>query len=165
VPIPGHAFAPVIVFIPLSGDGCKPGDYDAEWLPRSCPACWQIAVIGHGRRRRPAHDAIHDWILVRRGICKVCGGTLTALPRWCVPGALYSLLARQEALQQLAAGASTEQAAPHCRNPDRLPDGSTVRRWFWRRITSFRLFAWAPTLVAWDWRAARRILLAEVFSP
>jgi hypothetical protein len=47
--IPGRAFAPVIVFIPRSGDGCKPGDYDAEWLPRQCPACLGTAVIGHLR--------------------------------------------------------------------------------------------------------------------
>ena len=56
VAIPGRAFAPVIVFIPRSGDGCKPGEYDAEWLPRQCPACCQLAIIGHGRRRRQAHD-------------------------------------------------------------------------------------------------------------
>jgi hypothetical protein len=86
-PIPGRAFAPVIVCIPRSGDGCKPGGYDAEWLPRQCPACEQVAIVGHGRRRRQAHDAIHDSIVVRRGRCKVCGGTLTVLPCWCVPGA------------------------------------------------------------------------------
>jgi hypothetical protein len=43
-----------------SGDGCKPGDSDTEWLPRRCPACRQITIIGHGRRRSQA--------LVRPGI-------------------------------------------------------------------------------------------------
>jgi hypothetical protein len=108
---------------------------------------------------------LHDWIVVRRGLCKACGGTLTVLPWWCVPGAPYSLVARRAALQQLAQGSSTEYAAPHCRDPNRLPDTSTIRRWFWRRLESFRWFAWAPTLVAWDWRAGRRILAAEAFSP
>jgi hypothetical protein len=155
----------VIVFIPRSGEECKPGDFDAEWLPRQFPACGRIAIVGHGRRRRPAHDAIHAWIRVRRGICRVCGGTLTVLPWWCVPGAPYSLLARQVALQQLAQGASTEQAAPHCRDPDRLPDASTVRRWFWRCLAGVRFLLRIPTLLAWDWRAASRILIAEPSSP
>ena len=156
--IPGRAFAPVIVFIPRSGDGCKPGDYDAEWLPRQCPACQQIAVVGHGRRRRQAHDAVHEAIVVRRGLCKVCRGTLTVLPGWCVPGALYSLPARQQALDRL-------DQAPHCHDPDRLADPSTVRRWIWRRIQSLRFLPWASTLLAWDWRAAGRILFAEPLSP
>ena len=56
VAIPGHAFAPVIVFIPRSDDGCKPGEYDAEWLPRQCPLCGQAAIVGHGRRRRQARE-------------------------------------------------------------------------------------------------------------
>jgi hypothetical protein len=165
VPIPGHAFAPVIVFIPRFGEERKPDQPDREWLPRQCPACSQIAIIGHGRRRRQAHDGTHDWILVRRGICKVCGGTLTVLPAWCVPGAPYSLPVRQEALQRLGEGVPAEQAAPHCRDPDRIADGSTIRRWFWRRVESLRFLRWAPTLLAWDWRAASRILIAEPISP
>ena len=163
VRVPGRAFAPhVIVFIPHSADGSKPGQEDSEWLPRQCPVCRLVAVIGHGRRLRQAHDALTDWISVRRGICKACGSTLTVLPFWCVPGAPYSLLARQEALAQ---GTPIEQAAPCCRDPDHLPDASTIRRWFWRRIESLYLFAWAPTLFAWDWRAASRILMAEALSP
>lgn len=165
VTTPGQAFAPVIVFIPRSAAGCNPGRLDGEWLPRQCPACAAVAVIGHGRRRRQAHDGTHDWILVRRGICKLCGGTLTVLPGWCVPGAPYSLAARQQALAALAQGSSAEQAAPDCRDPDRLADASTVRRWFWRRIESLRFLLWAPTLLAWDWRAASRILFAEPTSP
>lgn len=163
--IPGHAFAPVIVFIPRFGEERKPGQPDSGWLPRQCPACSQIAIIGHGRRRRQAHDGTHDWILVRRGVCKVCGGTLTVLPAWCVPGAAYSLPVRQEALERLGEGVPAEQAAPHCRDPDRIADASTIRRWFWRRVESLRFLTWAPTLFAWDWRAASRILIAEPISP
>jgi hypothetical protein len=148
VRIPGHAFAPMIVFIPCSGDGCKPGDYDTEWLPRRCPACRQISIIGHGRRRRQAHDRLRDWILVRRGVCKVCGSTLTVLPDGCVPGAQYGLQTRQEALERLGEGVPTEQAAPHCRDPNRSADPSTIRRWLWRRLESLPFLAWAPTLLS-----------------
>ena len=165
VPIPGHAFAPVIVFIPRSVEERKADQAQSDWLPLRCPACGQISVIGHGRRRRQAHDGTHGWIRVRRGICKVCGGTLTVLPGGCVPGAPYSLLARQQAFDRLAQGLSAEQAAPDCRDPDRIADPSTIRRWFWRRIESLRFLAWVPTLLAWDWRAASRILIAEPSSP
>jgi len=108
---------------------------------------------------------MHDWILVRRGICKACGGTLTVLPGWCVPGAPYTLVARQQAVAALAQGCPAEQAAPHCRDPHRLADASTIQRWFWRRIESLRFWWRAPTLLAWDWRAAGRILIAEPRSP
>lgn len=112
---------------------------------------------------------MHDRILVRRGPCKACSGTLTVLPAWCVPGASYNLLARQQALARLAEGESAEQAAPHCRDPNRLADGSTIRRWLRRRIESLqRLLPSAvetPTLLAWDWIACRRTLSAEPLSP
>lgn len=156
---------PVIVFIPHSGVGGKSDQTGGEWLPRQCPACGQMAVIGHGRRRRQAHDETHAWISVRRGFCKMCARTLTALPAWCVPGAPYSLRARQQALAQLAQDQPVQQAAPHCRDPDRLPDAATVRRWFWRRMQGLLFWAGPPTLFAWDWRAASRMLISEAFSP
>jgi len=162
VPIPGHAFAPVIIFIPWSEPGCKG---QSEWLPRQCPACHQDAVIGHGRRRRQAHDEIQSSILIRRAICKLCDGTITVLPQGCVPGAIYNLATRQQALEQLGQDVPAEQAVPHCQDPDRIADASTIRRWCWRCIESLPLVRWAPTLLAWDWRAARRILIAELVSP
>ena len=171
VPIPGHAFAPVIVVIPYPADGCKPGEYDGEWLPRRCPGCGLGGIVGHGRRRRPAHDAGHDSIRVRRGICNLCGCTLTALPWWCVPGAPYSLLARQEAVGRLADGQSAEQAAPDCVDAHRVADASTIRRWAWRRLRSLpfwlaaRQFFRAPTILAWDFQAAAGILMMEPSPP
>jgi len=168
---PGHAFAPVIVVIPYPADGCKPGEYDGEWLPRRCPGCGLGGIVGHGRRRRTAHDAGHDAIRVRRGLCELCGHTLTAPPWWCVPRALYTLLARQDAMQRVAAGQSAEQAAPDCLAPDRVADASTVRRWAWRRMESFpfwlaaRHFFRAPTMLAWDYRAAAGILTVEPSPP
>ena len=166
VAIPGHAFAPVVVFIPCSGVGCKPGDCDGEWLPRDCPDCGRTSVIGHGRRFRQAHDRTHDSIRIRRGICRQCRRTLTVLPCYCIPGAQFSLSARREALGRLAEGHTLEEAAPECRDPDRIADSSTVLRWAWRRIESLRFALWrAPTLLAWDFRAAARILFVEPAPP
>lgn len=151
---------PVIVFIPRSEAGCKPGEFDSQWLPRRCPGCGETAVIGHGRRRRQTHDRLHGWIRVRRGLCKHCDRTITVLPAWCIPHALYNLPARIDALNRVADGASLEQAAPECRDPDRIATASTVARWCWRRIESLR-FLLSPTLFAWDWRAAARMLIVE----
>jgi Domain of unknown function (DUF6431) len=162
----------MIVFIPRSGGGCKSGEYDSEWLPRQCPGCKHADVIGHGRRRRQAHDQMHDWISVRRGLCTHCHRCLTVLPCWCMPRALYSLKAREQAMTQLAAGKTLEEAAPQCRDPDRVADPSTIRRWVWRRVESLllRLAAGAtallpPTILAWDFRAAAGILIPEPSPP
>jgi hypothetical protein len=86
------------------------------------------------------------------------------LPAWCVPGALYNLSAREEALGRLADGETLEESAPDCRDPDRIADPSTVRRWFWRRMESLRFF-FSPTIFAWDWRVAARILIVERIPP
>ena len=112
VAIPGCALAPVIVVIPGPADGCKPGAFDGEWLPPTCPGYGAAAVIGHGRRSRQAHDRDHEPIRIRRGLCNRCRLTLTVLPAWCVPDATYNLPARQEALDRLAAGSTLEEAAP-----------------------------------------------------
>ena len=160
---PGRAFAPtVIVFIPLSDERCNSRAVDMDWLPKRCPVCKQEAMVGHGRRWRQAHDLTHRRFLVRRARCKKCGRTHTVLPPECVPGTVYNLLARQQALRRLADGATAEDAAPDCADPDRVADPATVRRWFWRRIQSLRFILWrAPTTLAWDWFASRRILIAE----
>jgi hypothetical protein len=33
-------------------------------LPRRCPRCGCDTIIGHGQRRKQAHDEHHDWISV-----------------------------------------------------------------------------------------------------
>ena len=48
----------------------------------------------------------------------------------------FSLRCRQQACERIAAGDSVEQAAPHCKDPSRLPDPSTLRRWAQRRLLS-----------------------------
>jgi hypothetical protein len=72
-------------------------------------------------------------------------------------------------------GDSAEQAAPYCKDPTRLPDPSTVRRWAQRRLLS--VWCWSrasaqsehflqtPTILAWDLSALCRILPIEARSP
>ncbi|MGI8741945.1 MAG: DUF6431 domain-containing protein [Bryobacteraceae bacterium] len=135
-----------------------------------CPACREAAIIGHGRRWKQAHDERHDWIRVRRGFCKHCETTCTVLPAWSLPYSHYSVFTRQQSCEQFCDGAPLERTAPTLQDPDRIPDGSTLRRWFERRLES--LLCWlylarqapifrAPTILAWDWRAALRILIPE----
>ena len=129
-----------------------------------------MAVIGNGRRLRCSHDRNGDKIRVRRGRCRRCGNTCTVLPARCIPGAVYSLLARQEALGRIADGVGLEQAAPDCADGGRIADPATLRRWCWRRIESivfvmYRVafdFCRVTTLFAWDWRAAARMLIPEL---
>jgi len=144
-----------------------------DLLPRLCPLCQDNTVIGHGRRLRQAHDDQHQRIWVRRGICRPCGKTFTVLPNWLVPSGHFSLRCRQQACQRIAAGETAEQAAPHCKDPSRLPDASTVRRWAHRRLLSLgcwvgtkgQRFLHAPTILAWDLAALCRILPFEARSP
>jgi hypothetical protein len=112
---------------------------------------------------------------VRRGICHPCNKTFTILPDGLAPAAPFSLRCRQQACEHIAAGASVEQAAPHCKDPSRLPDPSTLRRWAQRRLLS--VYCWVkagtigvhpllpPTIVAWDLGTLCRILPIEARSP
>jgi hypothetical protein len=97
------------------------------------------------------------------------------LPDWLVPSAAYSLRCRQQAWERIAAGDPVEQAAPHCKDPSRSPDPSTLRRWAHRRL--FSVWCWlktgamgeyplqAPTIAAFDLSAICRILPFEARSP
>jgi hypothetical protein len=79
------------------------------------------------------------------------------------------------ACEHIVAGDTAEQATPHCKDPARLPDPSTVRRWAQRRLIS--LWCWiqagakdphflrTPTILAWDLGALCRILPIEARSP
>jgi hypothetical protein len=111
---------------------------------------------------------------VRRGICQPCGKTFTVLPDWLAPAAPFSLRCRQQACERITAGDSAEQAAPQCKDPTRLPDPSTVRRWAQRRLLSLWCwiktgahgdFLWTPTILAWDLSALCHILPIEASSP
>ena len=91
------------------------------------------------------------------------------LPGWLIPGGHYSLEARQPSERLLLDdGLPAGQCIPQLADPDRSADPSTVRRWFQRRVQSL-LVSWQwifppPTLFAWDWRAACRILILETSS-
>ena len=144
-------------------------------LPRQCPVCGDHTIIGHGRRFRQAHDDQRERMLVRRGICHPCGKTFTILPDWLAPSGHFSLHCRQQACESIAAGDSIEEAAPHCKDPSRSPDPSTLRRWVQRRLLSVRFWVKAgaigerllraPTIVAWDLNVVCRILPIEARSP
>jgi hypothetical protein len=88
-------------------------------------------VIGHGRRRKQAHDEHHDWIPIRRGWCRPCGKTITFLPEFSLPYTHYSLVARSDALRRyFVDGCGWEAAAPAVKDANRVADSSTIRRWF-----------------------------------
>jgi uncharacterized protein DUF6431 len=76
------------------------------------------------------HDEHHDWIPIRRGHCRSCGKTFTFLPPFSLPYTHYSLLARCEALRRrFEEHCSWEEATPSLKDPNRVPDPSTLRRW------------------------------------
>jgi hypothetical protein len=124
-----------ILFISLSATQYN---LEADWardrgdgILRRCPICRQDSIVGHGRRRKQAHDEDHDWIQIRRGLCNLCGKTFTFLPPFSPPYCHYSLIARSQALRRyFVEGCSWETAAPAVKDPDRVADPSTLRRWF-----------------------------------
>src|SRR5690242_18556707 len=136
-----------------------------------CPLCQGQTIVGHGRRLRQANDDRRQRVWVRRGICHPCRKTFTILPDWLVPFAHFTLRCRQQACDRIGAGVVAEQAAPHCRDPSRLPDPSTVLRWCWRRFLS--VWCWCnwqhptqlPTILALDLSALCRILPLTAESP
>ena len=101
-----------------------------EIILRHCPVCDSDTIIGHGRRRKQAHDEHHDWIGIRRGRCTTCGRTFTFLPVYSLPYTHYSLVARCHALlRRFVEHCSWERAVSKFKDADRVPDSSTVRRW------------------------------------
>jgi Domain of unknown function (DUF6431) len=123
-----------ILFVPVSVPlerlaACWAEDSD-EIILRRCPVCEQDSIVGHGRRRKQAHDEHNDWIGIRRGRCVRCGKTFTFLPVFSLPYTHYSLLTRCQALlRRFVEHCSWEKAAPKFKDADRVPDCSTVRRW------------------------------------
>jgi hypothetical protein len=108
---------------------CRADDCD-QIILRRCPVCEQDSIVGHGRRRKQAHDEHHDWIGIRRGRCGICGTTFTFLPLFSLPYTHFSLLARCQALwRRFVERCSWEKAVPKLKDADRLPDASTARRW------------------------------------
>jgi hypothetical protein len=67
---------------------------------RQCPLCRRDSIVGHGRRRKQAHYAYHDWIQIRRGLCNLFGKTFAFLPLFSPPCGHYSLITRSQALRR-----------------------------------------------------------------
>ena len=145
-----------IVFISLSAAQSKLkadwAEAGAEGIVRRCPVCMRDSVVGHGRRRKQAHDQDHDWIRIRRGICRPCRKTITFLPVFSLPYCHYSLIARGAALRRyFVESCSWEEAAPPVKDPHRIADPSTLRRWFHALDSSRPRFSWLRrTLEALD---------------
>jgi Domain of unknown function (DUF6431) len=139
---PGRASTVTILFISLSA---AQNNFEADWVDagggtilRQCPICLRDSIIGHGRRRKQAHDEDHDWIPIRRGYCNLCGKTFTLLPPFSLPYSHYSLIARSQALRRyFVEGCGWEAAAPAVKDAQRVADPSTLRRWF-RSLDSSR---------------------------
>jgi len=162
----------MIVVIPHTDPQCNSGqEPDWEWLPAKCPACDGESMIGHGRRSKQAHAPDRDRIPVRRALCKLCEITCTILPAWSLPYTHYALETRQATVHNWMSGKPRNEAAPVLKNPDRSPDAATVSRWSERRLEAFyATWEWVrknllrlplPTILAWDFRAALRILIPE----
>lgn len=114
-------------------------------LPRDCPRCKGGAcgtVIGHGRRRRACLSESESEIQLRRGLCKVCGGTITFLPSFLGTYRRYTFPIIESAVQHRRQGRDYGSLRIHLYSPDRFPETSTVRRWC-------REFARAPTTPAY----------------
>jgi len=141
-----------ILVIPLSS---AQYNLDADWaevgteIVRGCPICLCDSIVGHGRRRKQAHDEDHDWIPIRRGLCTLCGKTFTLLPPFSPPYSRYSLIARSQALRRhFVEGCGWEAAAPVVKDPDRVADPSTLRRWFRSLDSSHPPFSYLrPTML------------------
>jgi hypothetical protein len=127
-------FEVTILFVPVSAGlgqlaACWADDCD-QIIIRFCPICKRDSIVGHGHRRKQAHDEHHDWIGIRRGRCSNCGTTFTFLPLFSLPYTHFSLFARCQALwRRIEEHCSWERASPKLKDPDRVPDASTVRRW------------------------------------
>ena len=116
--------------VPLEQLAARWADDCDQIILRRCPFCEKDSIVGHGRRQKQAHDEYHDWIGIRRGVCTECGMTFTFLPLFSLPYTHFSLLARGQALERrFEEHCSWEKAAPKLKDPDRVPDASTMRRW------------------------------------
>jgi hypothetical protein len=91
-----------------------------------------------GSGNRPTTKATTG-IWIRRGVCRPCELTFSILPHWSPPYGQYSFRCREQAWEATAHnGSGWEQAAPQIKDPHRLPDPATLRRWAWRRLLAAR---------------------------
>ena len=116
-----------ILFVAVSA---APSRLATDWaedcdknILRRCPFCERDPIIGHGRRRKQAHDEHHDWIWICRGRCADCGTTFTFLPLLSLLYTHFSLLARCQALlRRIAEHCSWEKASPKLKSTRPAPE-------------------------------------------
>jgi len=103
----------------------------------------------------------------------------TIVPVWSPPSGHYSFHCRKQAEEGIVQqDGGWETSIPSLKDPDRLPDPSTLHRWAARRLVSlwsslqsglWKMVGWSflgkPTILAWDCPACRRILRIEASSP
>jgi hypothetical protein len=128
VNVGGRAPSTTILFIPFSA---PPHKLETEWekdcdkILQRCPVCQRESIIGHGRRRKQAHDQHHDWITIHRGRCAVCGKTFTFLPLFSLLYTHYSLLARCYAFRRrFVEHSSWGKASPMLKDSNPIPSAS-----------------------------------------
>ena len=118
-------FEVTILFIPVSAPSDKLAtdwaeDCD-EIILRRCPVCERDSIVGHGRRRKQAHDEHHDWIGSIAAAAQIAGRPSLSFPLFSLPYTHYSLVARSQALQRrFAEHCSWEKALPKLKDPDRV---------------------------------------------
>jgi hypothetical protein len=94
-------------------------------------------------------------------MCRPCGKTITFLPTFSLPYSHYSLIARSEALRRyFIEGYSWEAAAPPVKDPNRVADSSSLRRWFRDLDSSRPPFSFLRRTVGTvaEWIRGRQIL-------
>jgi len=173
-----RAFTPVLILfiaLPEAKDNADPEvtAFPLLLLPRRCPFCRNQTIVGHGLRRKQATRPAARVGLDSPRSVRALPQTFTVLPTWSPPYGHYSLRCRQQAWELLGESDSWEQAVPEVKDPNRLPDPSTVARWAGRLfllavlLTSklWQAAGWnvsrPPTILAWDWSAISRILPVE----
>jgi len=125
----------VIIFIALPEAKDKPTRGDpAGLLPRRCPVCRDDTIIGH------AGDSVRATMI--GAIASGCGAeSVCRARRLHDPAPLVGTVGTLTACGADSNPASgsppvipPSKPAPHCKDPTRLPDPSTVRRWAQRRL-------------------------------
>jgi len=78
------------------------------------------SIIGHGWRRKQAHDASHDWIKYRRGLCNPANLRSLSFPfsRCPTPITAWRTLVRRSGD---VSALLVESAAPAVKDPNRVP--------------------------------------------
>ena len=147
---------------------------------RLVSAVRQPSIVGHGRRRKQAHDRQHDWIWIRRGRARPAGRHSRSCPpgrhRMATIATAAGKRRRNRHRESTVVGSNpplTAKIPIDCRTRPRFGGGlarKLISLWFWmktgfRKALASELYSMRPTILAWDCAAAGRILRLEANSP